>query len=110
MINLAGLDSIVHAPIRLAVLTYLNAKSPNDFSTLRTLLGATDGALGTHLHKLESHGYIECRKSFVERRPRSRYAITPEGRRALARHIETLAEIVDLVREASPSAEDPLLD
>ena len=35
-----------------------------------------DGALGTHLQKLESLQYITCQKQFVGRRPKSSYQIT----------------------------------
>ena len=100
-IDFNGLDTTVHGPIRLGVLTILQTSGPQDFTTLRNHLSATDGSLGMHLLKLEEIGYILCRKAFVGKKPKSTYTITPAGRRALLRHIDTLNSIVELVRSAS---------
>jgi DNA-binding MarR family transcriptional regulator len=102
-IDFNGLDSAVHGPVRLGILTTLHAEGAKDFSTLKDLLLATDGALGMHLAKLEEVGYLKCQKSFVARRPKSTYTITPEGRRALLKYVETLAAIVELVRAKGDS-------
>ena len=97
-IDFNGLDTAVHGPLRLGVLTTLETQGAKDFTTLRDLLGATDGALGMHLAKLEEIGYLKCEKAFLARKPRSTYTITPAGRRALLKYIETLEAIVELVR------------
>jgi DNA-binding PadR family transcriptional regulator len=106
MIDFNSLDAVVHGPMRLGVLTTLLSRGDQDFSTLRDLLSATDGALGMHLQKLEEAGYIHCRKSFVGRKPKSTYAITAAGRRALARYVETMEAIVALVRSKGRLTED----
>ena len=98
MIDFNSLDAVVHGPMRLGVLTALLSHGDQDFSTLKDLLAATDGALGMHLQKLEDVGYIHCRKSFVGRKPKSTYAITAPGRKALTRYVETMEAIVALVR------------
>lgn len=97
-IDFNGLDTAVHGPARLGVLTILQTQGSTDFTTLRDALAATDGALGMHLHKLEEIGYVRCRKGFVGRKPKSIYTITAAGRRALLKHLDTLEAIVDLVR------------
>ena len=65
------------------MLTTLQSQGRKDFTTLKETLGATDGALGMHLQKLEEVGYIKCDKAFVGRKPKSTYGITAAGRRAL---------------------------
>jgi DNA-binding PadR family transcriptional regulator len=100
-IDFNGLDTAVHGPIRLGALTTLQTQGPKDFTTLREMLDATDGALGTHLLKLEEIGYIKCDKAFIGRKPKSTYRITAAGRRALLKYVETLEAIVDLVRNKS---------
>jgi DNA-binding PadR family transcriptional regulator len=100
-IDFNGLDTSVHGPTRLGVLTTLQTQGRTDFTTLKQILDTTDGALGMHLQKLEEIGYIKCDKAFVGRKPRSTYAITAAGRRALLRHVETLEAIVNLIRRAS---------
>lgn len=103
-IDFNGLDTAVHGPLRLGVLTTLQTQGPRDFTTLRRALQATDGALGAHLQKLEEIGYVKCQKAFVGRKPRSTYSITAAGRRALLKYLDTLQAIVDLVQKGS--AED----
>jgi predicted ArsR family transcriptional regulator len=83
-IDFNGLDTAVHGPIRLGVLTALQIDGPLDFTTLKKRLKVSDGAMGMHLRKLEESGYVVCRKAFVGRRPKTTYRITSTGRRALA--------------------------
>lgn len=98
-IDFNGLDTAVHGPIRLGVLTTLQTQGARDFSTLKSALQTTDGALGSHLLKLEEIGYVKCQKAFVGRKPRSTYSMTAAGRRALLKYLETLQAIVDLVQK-----------
>jgi DNA-binding PadR family transcriptional regulator len=65
---------------------------------------ATDGALGSHLQKLEEIDYIRCQKAFVGRKPRSTYSITSAGRRALLKYLDTLQAIVQLVQKDSANS------
>jgi len=97
-IDFNGLDTAVHGPLRLGVLTTLKTQGPKDFTFLRDALSASDGALGMHLQKLEEIGYIKCEKAFVGRKPKSTYLLTPTGRRALFKYVDTLEAIVELVR------------
>ena len=64
-IDFNGLDTTVHGPVRLGVLTALQVDGRLDFTTLRKRLSVADGALGLHLEKLEEAGYINCHKAFV---------------------------------------------
>jgi DNA-binding HxlR family transcriptional regulator len=96
-IDFNGLDTAVHGPIRLGVMTALQIDGPLDFTTLKKRLNVADGALGLHLRKLEDAGYVTCRKAFIGRRPRSTYRITPAGRNALADYLNTLQQVIDAV-------------
>ena len=99
-IDFNGLDSAVHGPIRLGALTALHTDGSLDFTTLRKRLDVADGALGMHLRKLEDRGYIKCRKSFVGRRPKSTYRITPKGRAALAAYLAVMRRLIEAVGES----------
>jgi len=68
------------------------------FRELKDFLGLTDGNLSVHARRLEEAGYIACKKSFAKRVPRSEYRLTPEGRRALERHLEHLAAVIRWAR------------
>ncbi len=99
-IDFNGLDSAVHGPIRLGVLTVLQTDGPLDFTTLKKRLDVADGAMGIHLRKLEDIGYIACKKSFVGRRPKSTYRITAKGRRSLLNYLEAMQQVIDAVASA----------
>jgi DNA-binding PadR family transcriptional regulator len=96
-IDFNGLDSAVHGPVRLGVLTALQTDGALDFTTLKKRLDVADGALGVHLRKLEDVGYVRCTKSFVGRRPKSTYRITAAGRKALARYLDAMRELIEKV-------------
>jgi DNA-binding PadR family transcriptional regulator len=95
-IDFNGLDTLVHGPARLGVLTVLQVEGPLDFTTLSKRFEIADGAMGAHLRKLEDSGYITCKREFVGRRPRTTYSLTPPGRRALKQYLETMQKIIDL--------------
>src|SRR3954470_18175647 len=78
------LDDVIHGRIRLGVVSYLSAVDSALFSELRDKVGATDGNLSAHLRKLEDAGYVLVAKSFVNRKPQTRLALTAAGRRAWA--------------------------
>lgn len=96
-IDFNGLDSVVHGPIRLGILTALRIDGPLDFTTLKKRLDATDGALGLHLSKLEEAGYVAVKKAFVGRRPKTTYRVTPAGRKALADYLDAMRRLIDAV-------------
>ena len=96
-VDFNGLDTMVHGPLRLGVLTHLHVDGPLDFSTLKHRLSAADGLIGSHLSKLEEAGYVTSSKTFVQRRPKTTYAITRAGRRALASYLEAMQHVIDLV-------------
>ena len=99
-IDFNGLDTAVHGPIRLGVMTVLQIEREVDFTALTKRLGATDGSLGMHLQKLEDVKYIVSKKGFVGRRPKTTYRLTMTGRRALVKYLESMRKLLDAVEEA----------
>ena len=79
-----AIDEVIHGRIRLGVVAYLSAVDSALFSELRDKVGATDGNLSAHLRKLEDAGYVRVDKSFVNRKPQTRLALTAAGRKAWA--------------------------
>src|ERR1700722_14545829 len=61
-IDFNGLDTGVHGPIRLGIMTALQVDGPLDFTTLKKRLETVDGSLNLHLGKLEETGYIAGKK------------------------------------------------
>ena len=91
-------DGTIHQPIRLKIMAALKALPAEDgmleFVRLKALIGATEGNLGAHITTLEEAGYASVQKDFVAKRPRTRVAITPQGRRAFDAYVDYLREII----------------
>ena len=65
-----------------------------DFTTLKELLGVTDGNLASHAKALESENYITIEKQFIGKKPNTRYVATKEGRKAFKDHIDALEKLI----------------
>ena len=99
-VDFNGLDTAVHGPVRLGVLTALQIDGALDFTTLKKRLDVGDGAMAMHLRKLEESRYVTCRKTFVGRRPKTTYRITNTGRRALVQYLEMMRRVIDEVERS----------
>ena len=65
-----------------------------DFNTIKELLDLTDGNLASHIKSLEKEGYISSEKSFVGKKPNTRYYMTKEGKASFENHLTALEEII----------------
>jgi DNA-binding MarR family transcriptional regulator len=65
------------------------------FKALKESLGVTDGNLSTHLSKLEQARYISIEKTFEGKRPKTTVEITPNGKKAFHKYIETLKQFIE---------------
>lgn len=88
------LDKILEHRLRLQIISVLVANEYYDFNALKELLDTTDGNLATHLKALEREKYTSVSKSFVDRKPNTRYRITERGRTAFKRHLDALEELI----------------
>jgi DNA-binding MarR family transcriptional regulator len=94
---MAGIDEIIHQPVRLRIMAALNALDPGeqiDFTPLRDMLKLTDGNLGGHLAKLETAAYIKIEKVFIDRKPRTFISLTGAGRDAFVKYLADLKQIL----------------
>jgi DNA-binding MarR family transcriptional regulator len=88
------LDKVLEHRMRLQIMGILAANESFDFNTLKDFLQTTDGNLATHIKHLEREKYISISKSFVDRKPNTRYKISEKGRTAFRKHIEAMEEII----------------
>lgn len=88
--ELAGLDRLIHEPARLSIMTALSAVQSADFTFLQRLTGLSVGNLSNHLTKLEEAGMVKIEKGFVNKRPNTMIAITPQGKQAVESHWQQL--------------------
>jgi DNA-binding PadR family transcriptional regulator len=105
-IDFNGLDTHVHGPIRLGILTALQMDGALDFTTLKRRLETADGSLNQHLRRLEENGYITSKKAFVGLRPKTTYRMTPLGQKALADYVKAMRQLLDTL-EPPPTQRAP---
>jgi DNA-binding HxlR family transcriptional regulator len=93
-------DRLIYGRVRLGIMSALAVNAQLSFNDLKALFAVTDGNLGAHARKLEDAGYISCKKTFEERRPRSEYRLTHTGRKALERYLQHIEAVIRATRRA----------
>jgi DNA-binding HxlR family transcriptional regulator len=94
-----ALDGLIHERVRLGIVSALAVNDRLAFTELRQVLDTTDGNLSAHARKLEDAGYVECRKSFAGRVPRTDYALTALGRERLTEYLEHMEALIRMTRK-----------
>jgi DNA-binding MarR family transcriptional regulator len=92
--TVARFDELIHPPTRLAIVSLLAASQWADFKFIRDSIGLSDSALSKQLTTLEQAKYVEIRKGFVGKRPRTSARLTPAGRTAFEQHVAALQDMV----------------
>jgi DNA-binding HxlR family transcriptional regulator len=94
-----GLDRLIHERLRLGIVSALAVNDSLSFNDLKRLMNTTDGNLSVHARKLEEAHYVTCNKSFQGRVPKTSYALTPLGRRALERYLDHMEALIRATRD-----------
>jgi DNA-binding MarR family transcriptional regulator len=92
---LTDIDRIIHEPARLLILAYLYVVESADFLFLMRQTGLTKGNLSSHMSKLETAGYVEVVKEFVEKIPRTMLRLTKQGRQAFKDYRQSMKQVLD---------------
>jgi DNA-binding MarR family transcriptional regulator len=92
------LDRILEHRVRLQIMSVLVANDAYDFNSLKEVLNVTDGNLATNLKALEKEKYLTVSKSFINRKPSTRYKATEKGRNAFKKHLDALEELIKTQR------------
>ncbi|RDI14592.1 winged helix-turn-helix domain-containing protein [Flavobacterium sp. AG291] len=93
-ISVNGLHKAFESRIRLGIMSALAVNETLDFNALKEYLDATDGNLASHLKALEKEEFIAVEKSFVGRKPNTKYFMTKEGKTAFLEHLRILENLV----------------
>ncbi|MHC4557700.1 MAG: winged helix-turn-helix domain-containing protein [Planctomycetota bacterium] len=97
--SLSEIDRVIHEPARLLILAYLSVVENADFLFLMNQTGLTRGNLSSHLSKLEAAGYVEIKKEFVDKIPRTLLRLTEEGRKAFLEYRRNMKQVLDSFSE-----------
>lgn len=80
--------------VRLGMLSVLLVNEWVDFTEMKALLSITDGNLASHAAALEKKEYLEVKKEFVGRKPKTSYRITELGRFQFTQHLNALEKLM----------------
>ena len=84
------LDPILHAPLRLAVISLLLSVKEAEFTFIKEKTNATAGNLSVQISKLKEAGYIEVTKQFRDNYPLTICKITAKGLAAFENYVKAL--------------------
>jgi DNA-binding MarR family transcriptional regulator len=87
------LDDALGHPVRFSLAAALAQTEEIDFATLRNHLQITDSVLSKQATALESAGYVNIRKGYIGKRPRTWLKLTQEGHHVWRNHLAALQEI-----------------
>ena len=86
------LDPLLHARLRLGIMSILIGSEEADFVYLQEKTGATSGNLSVQIEKLREAGYLEVAKSFKGKIPRTTCRITSKGINAFEQYVQCLRD------------------
>lgn len=81
--------------VRLGIMSVLIVNDWVDFTEMKALLTITDGNLASHSTALEKSEYIEIKKEFVGKKPKTSYRVTNTGRLAFKEHLNYLEKLIN---------------
>ncbi len=87
------LDEVIHHPVRFSLMAALAKAEELEFRFLRDTLAVSDSVLSRQASTLEDAGYVNIRKGFVGKRPRTWLSLTAVGRKTFEEHVQALRDI-----------------
>ncbi len=93
--QIEGLDRVLHGPARLLIFAHLSMIESADFLFLMNQANLTRGNLSCHLSRLETAGYVEIKKEFVEKIPRTLLRLTERGSKAFQEYRDNMKQVLD---------------
>ncbi len=94
MLNINHLNKNFESRVRLGIMSVLMVNDWVDFNEMKNLLDVTDGNLASHSTALEKAEYIEIKKEFVGKKPKTSYRVTQSGRQAFEEHLAALEKLL----------------
>lgn len=92
---LSGLHKAFDHRIRLGIMSILMVNESVDFVEMKKLLGVTDGNLASHAKTLENDMFITVTKSFIGKKPNTRYSATLLGKKQFKQHLDALEKLMN---------------
>jgi DNA-binding MarR family transcriptional regulator len=93
-ISIDGLHKAFDSRIKLGIMSALAVNDRLDFNALKEFLDLTDGNLASHIKSLEKEEFIGVEKSFVGKKPNTKYFMTKAGKKAFDDHLKALEKLI----------------
>ena len=94
MIQFDNLDPLLHSQLRLAVMSLLMNVEEAEFVYIKEQTNSTAGNLSVQLEKLSQAGYLDIKKEFVGKKPKTTCNITTKGIKAFEDYVNTLQQYI----------------
>ena len=91
-----GLDTLIHSPLRLAIMSLLVSVEEAEFNVLKEKTEATSGNLSIQIRKLVDAGYVHMEKSYRNNFPLTTYSITDKGISAFEKYVDSIRKYIDI--------------
>jgi len=89
------LDKAFEHRIRLSIVSILMVENSLNFNDIKQQLNLTDGNLASHMKALEKIEYITIEKSFIGKKPNTKYKMSRLGKLAFKKHLAALEELLN---------------
>ncbi|MCA1801480.1 MAG: transcriptional regulator [Rhodothermaceae bacterium] len=93
-VSIDDLHKAFGSRVRLGIMSALAVNDKLDFTSLKEYLDVTDGNLASHIKALEKEAFIGVEKSFVDRKPNTKYFMTKVGKKAFDDHLNALEILI----------------
>lgn len=89
-----NLDPLLHAPLRLAIVSHLMTHTKASFKELKQNTSASEGNISVQLKKLEEADYLCIEKSFLDNYPLTQVSLTKRVIKAFEAYVEALKKYI----------------
>ncbi len=93
-VSINGLHKAFENRVRLGIMSALAVNEKLDFNALKEFLDVTDGNLASHIKNLEKAEFIVVEKTFIDKKPNTKYSMTAAGKKAFEDHLNVLEQII----------------
>ena len=90
-----GFHKAFESKTRLSIMSILVVNDSLDFNALKAYLDVSDGKLASQIKALEKEQFIGVKKSFVGKKPNTKYFMTKKGKKAFDDHLKALEQLIN---------------
>lgn len=89
------LNPILHAQLRLAIISFLVTNGTSDFNEIKEVTKATSGNISVQLRKLKEANYIKLKKGFLNNYQHTSIEITEKGILAFEEYVNAIKQYLN---------------